>query len=280
MLKIMRVEGGLSFLEFGNPGGKTVIYFHGAPGAPEEFSLFDVYAKKHDLHVICYDRFSIDSSLQNQAYYKYLSNVIIDKADGDKIDVIGFSIGCHVAIQTSRYLGKTVRELHLISCAAPLDGTDFLNDMAGKKIFSVAMNHPFFFTLVSYWQVLLVKIAPNSLLKILFASAVGKDSTLSKTDDFRMFMKPILKRSFAVNIKGYIRDIKQYVTPWSDSVLTCSVKTHVWHGTSDNWSPVSMAEYIRDNNPAFSSLELMENLSHYSCLYKAIPKVCLQLEKS
>jgi hypothetical protein len=65
----MFLENQLKFVESGNIDGRTVIYFHGAPGSPEEISIFDEHAKKHNLHIICYDRFSIDSSLQYEAYY-------------------------------------------------------------------------------------------------------------------------------------------------------------------------------------------------------------------
>lgn len=253
----------MKFVECGNPDGKTVIYFHGAPGSPEEIFIFDDHAKKHDLHIICYDRFAIDSSLQNKAYYKYLANVIIDKANGRKIDIIGFSIGCHAAIETSLYLEGTIRELHLISCAAPLDAADFLNSMAGGKVFSIAMKYPTIFTVLSYWQTLLAKIAPIGLFKMLFSSAVGKDKPLSKTAD----------------VKGYIREINQYIIPWGKSILKCSANTHIWHGTSDNWSPVSMAKYLNENIATSSNLELLTGLSHYTCLYAAAPQICSQLEK-
>lgn len=270
----------MKFLQYGNPEGETVIYFHGAPGSPEESSIFDEHAKKHNLNIICYDRFVVDSSLQSQDYYKYLADVIIDKANGGQVDIIGFSIGCHAAIETSLYLGGTVREMHLISSAAPLDGADFLNGMAGKMVFSIAMKSPAIFTLLSYWQTLLAKIAPNVLFKMLFASAMGEDKLLSKTDEFKDYISSILIHCFNTNVKGYIREIKQYVTPWKDAVLKCSVDTYIWHGTSDNWSPVSMAKYLKENIPTSQNIDLMLGLSHYTCLYAAAPKICSQLEKT
>lgn len=266
-------------VEYGNLDGNTVIYFHGAPGSPDEASVFDEHAKKHNLNIICYDRFSIDSSLQNKAYYKYLASIILDKANGEQVDIIGFSIGCHAAIETSLYLEGTVRELHLISAAAPLDAGDFLQGIAGKMVFSIAMKQPTIFALLSYWQKFLVKVAPNILLKMLFASAMGEDKSLSKTPDFKSYISPILIQCFNINVKGYIREIRQYVAPWKESVIKCRANTHIWHGTSDNWSPVSMAKCLKMNLHASSKLELMKGLSHYSCLYSAAPRICTQLEK-
>lgn len=269
----------MKFLEYGSPEGKTVIYFHGAPGSPKECSIFDEHARKHNLNIVCYDRFSIDHLLQNEDYYKYLADVIIDKANGEQVDIIGFSIGCHAAIETSLYLENTVREMHLISSAAPLDGADFLNGMAGEMVFSIAMKHPAIFTLLSYLQTILANIAPSVLFKMLFATAMGEDKLLSKTAEFKDYISPVLTHCFNTNVKGYIREIKQYVTPWKGSVLKCSTNTHIWHGASDNWSPVSMAKYLKESIPTSQSLDLMMGLSHYTCLYAAVPKICLQLGK-
>jgi pimeloyl-ACP methyl ester carboxylesterase len=273
-------ENYLRFVEYGNPEGKTVIYFHGAPGSPEECSIFDGLAKEYGLNIVCFDRFAIDTSLKNKDYYKFLASAISDKAQGKKVDLIGFSIGCHTAIETSVYLDSSVRNLHLISAAAPLDAADFLDDMAGKMVFTLAMKRPTIFILLSYWQTLIAKIAPNVLFNLFFGSAKGEDETLSKSSVFKRYITPILAYCFSKNVKGYIRDIKQYVTHWNGSVMRCTSNTYIWHGTNDNWSPVSMAQYLNNNLPASSKLELMKGLSHYSCLHSAVPKICAQLAKA
>jgi len=274
------MESDLKFVEYGNPEGKTVIYFHGAPGSPEECSIFDKHAKEHGLNIVCYDRFSIDSSLQGQDYYKFLADAIIDKANGEQVDLIGFSIGCHAAIEVSLHLETTVRNLHLISAAAPLDADNFLDGMAGKIVFSIAMKQSTIFTLLSYWQALIAKLAPSILFKMLFASSTGEDKELSKTTAFKGYITPVLTHCFNINVKGYIREITQYVIPWKESMLKCNSNTHIWHGISDNWSPVSMAHYLKENMSASANLELIAGLSHYSCLYTVVPKVCSQIAKA
>ena len=274
------MENKLKFVEYGNPEGETVIYFHGTPGSPEECSIFEKHAKEHNLNIVCFDRFSIDSSLKGQDYYKFLAEAIADKSNGEKVDFIGFSIGCHAAIETSVYLKNNVRNLHLISAAAPLDADDFLDGMAGKMVFSIAMKQPIVFTLLSYWQALIAKLAPNALFKMLFASATGEDKELSKTKAFMGYITPVLTHCFTDNVSGYIREINQYIAPWKASVLKISSNTHIWHGINDNWSPVGMAHYLKKNIPAPSNLELMEGLSHYTCLYAAAPKICSELAKA
>lgn len=276
----MPMEVNLKFDQYGDADGKTVIYFHGAPGSPEECAVFDEHAKEHRLKVICFDRFSVDSSVKGEDYYKYLARVIEEVSSGKSVDIIGFSIGCHAAIKTCTYLGKSAQNLHLVSAAAPLECGDYLDEMAGKVVFSIAMKQPIVFKMLSYWQALLSKAVPAILYKMLFASAAGEDLNLSKTKAFQDYISSILSHCFNSNTTGYIREINQYVTPWSDAVLTCRADTHIWQGSDDNWSPVGMAAYLHEHIPAKSHLELMEGLSHYSCLYAAAPKICARIAEA
>jgi pimeloyl-ACP methyl ester carboxylesterase len=269
----------LKFDEYGDPAGKTVVYFHGAPGSSVECSIFEKHAKEYGLNIICYDRFSTDLSLQGKAYYQFLAKIIKDKCNGDQIDIIGFSIGCHVALETCIYLSDQVRNLHLISAAAPLDGGDFLEDMAGGIVFSLAIKYPAIFTLLSYWQKLLAKVAPKLLFKMLFASAAGKDKELSESKEFEDYITPLLQSCFNTNVNGYIREIKQYVSSQEVSIYDCVANTHIWHGASDNWSPISMATHLAETIPGCTNIEIMRGLSHYSCLFESTKKICQQLAK-
>lgn len=113
------------------------------------------------LTIICFDRFSIDHSTAGDAYYQLLAQAISKQAAGKKVDVIGFSIGAFIALQTCRYLGNRVRSLHLISAAAPWDAGVFLENMAGKQVFQLAKTWPILFVLLSYWQGLLVLLFPG-----------------------------------------------------------------------------------------------------------------------
>lgn len=270
----------LKFCHYGANNGWIVIYFHGAPGAPEECAVFDRYAKENGLTFICYDRLFIDFSISGEAYYQFLAREISKLADGKPVDFIGFSIGAFVALQTSRYMANGVRSLHMISAVAPLEAGDFLNAMAGKQVFQMAKAFPVLFVLLSYWQKLLALLFPNALFHLLFASAAGKDRALADNADFRASISKILRSCFVGNIQGYIREIIAYVQPWETALSEISVNTRIWQGAEDNWSPKSMAEYLKSAIPGCSHIEIMEGLSHYSCLYEAVPKICKQLGKT
>lgn len=267
----------LKFSQFGSDNGRVVIYFHGAPGAPDECTIFDRYGKEHGLRFICFDRFSIDISIADEAYYRLLAKEISKQAAGEKVDVIGFSIGAFIALQACRHLADQVRNLHLVSAAAPIEAGHFLDAMDGKQVFRLAKVFPLLFLLLSYWQGLLALLFPNALFRLLFAGAVGEDKALAADHEFHSGMCKVLRSCFTGRVRGYARDIRAYVRPWNDKLSGIGVNTHIWHGADDNWSPVSMATYLQSAIPGWTSTEIFQGLSHYSCLYRAAPDICRQL---
>lgn len=270
----------LQYSQFGAANGQIVIYFHGTPGAPNECAVFDIYGKEYDLTFICFDRYAIESSITGEAYFKFLANEIINAFPGAKVDVIGFSIGTFIALQTCRYLTNEVRSLHLVSAAAPLEANNFLDSMAGKIVFQLAKASPLLFVLLSYWQRLLALYFPNTLFGLLFASAVGGDRDLVANRQFQSSIVNGLKWCFINHVPGYAREIKAYVRPWKNTLSMVSANTFLWHGAEDNWSPMLMAEYLKSAIPNCVATKIFDGLSHYSCLYTAAPEICQLLSKS
>jgi pimeloyl-ACP methyl ester carboxylesterase len=265
---------------FGSPDGSIVMYFHGVPGAISEAQLFDDPAKANGLKIICQDRFALDANFTKPEYFQTLADDICRLSPGKQVDIVGFSVGAFVALQVWRLIPHQVHSLHLVSPAAPLEGGDFLKEMAGKQVFWLAREWPVLFKLLSYWQCLLARYFPNSLFEMLFASAVAGDKTLATNTDFKKSINGVLKECFCNNAAGYLRDVLAYVAPWQDTLSKVAVKTHLWHGDQDNWSPCAMSAYLKQQIPAYADIHLQEGLSHYSCLYAAVPTICELLRHS
>ena len=270
----------MKFSQVGSDNGHIVVYFHGAPGALDECNIFDLEGKTHGLTFICLDRFSVSPSINGEAYYKLLAAEISRIADGKQVDIVGFSIGAFIALQTSRHMANGVRSLHLVSAAAPLDSGNYLEAMAGKQVFKLAKAAPVLFILLSCWQGLLAWLSPNTLFRLLFASAAGEDKGLAANREFRTDMIKALKACFIGRVRGYARDIDLYVRPWKATLAEVSVNTHIWHGAEDNWSPPLMAEYLKSAIPGCTSTKVFNGLSHYSCLYQAAPEISNLLSKA
>lgn len=267
----------LTYRQFGADCGRPVFYFHGTPGSPDECQVFDRYGKAHNLTVICYDRSAIDPQLQGSAYYRRLADEIADRAAGKAVDFIGFSIGAFIALQVCRVMNGHVRSLHLISAAAPLDAGSFIDLAAGKAVFRLAQNHPSAFLWLARLQGLLANVSPGLLFRLLFTSAAGEDKVLIAEGAFQTTISRALKSCLS-HPQAYARDIKAYVQPWKESLPDIAVNTFIWHGAEDNWSPVSMAIYLESVLPNCSKTTILDGLSHYSCLYRSAPTICMSID--
>lgn len=268
------LPGQLPFSQYGAATGPLLIYFHGAPGAPQEAAVFDAAAKAQGLRVLAVDRFAAPIGLQGEAYFEALAAQIKQVGRGEKLVLVGFSIGAFVALRTNRYLEGQVETLHLISAAAPLDGGDFLAAMAGQTVFRLARAAPPLFLLLSAWQALLARFAPRALFKLLFASAQASDKALADDAEFQALLVPMLRACFTANLRGYVRDVCAYVQPWQSALAQVRVPAQLWHGAQDNWSPPAMASYLQTALPRCSAVQRMEGQSHYGCLLKAAPLIC------
>ena len=234
--------------------------------------------KRSRLKIICFDRSSIDISFYQESYYQQLASQIKLMANGGFVNFIGFSIGTHIALEVSAFLNDEIINIHLISAAAPIKADDFIDNMAGRFIFKLAMERPLLFRLLTKYQGMMALLAPRILLNMLFAGSKGKDKELIKLRYFRNYITPMLRSFFHNRANGYMRDINLYVT-WEGNLSRHTSRVHLWHGTEDNWCPISMASYLCHEIPGATCVEVMEGLSHYSCLFSAAPKVCAQLEK-
>ena len=258
---------------------RIVVYFHGAPGAPAESEIFHASAAKYGLNIVSHNRFAVDKNISAESYFQLLASNITMLAKDRQIDVIGFSIGAFAALQVCQLIPDKIKNLHLISPAAPLDCGDFINHMAGKSVFRLAKNYPSLFKILSYWQRLLAKYCPKLLVKMLFASAVAEDKVLIQSAHFQSWIGRVLQDCFSQNVTGYIREIRAYVSPWNVSFKDTTIKAHLWHGNQDNWSPFTMSEYLSQQFSGNLPIHRLIGLSHYSCLFKAVPEICEQLGK-
>ena len=109
---------------------------------------------------------------------------------------------------------------------------------------------------------------------MLFASAAAADQALVADPAFQSGITKVLSSCFSGRVRGYARDVGAYVQPWNTTLSEITVKTHIWHGAQDNWSPRPMADYLASALSGGTSPKIFDGLSHYSCLYRAAPEIC------
>jgi pimeloyl-ACP methyl ester carboxylesterase len=250
---------------------EAIIYLHGGPGSPDELSLFDGVQLDVDFAP---DRFVLFAGCKSAAAFDRLANDIDGRFVDRPLHLVGFSMGGYVALELAYRLGKRVARIDLIAPAAPLEGGDFLNKMAGKALFSIAQGHPVWLGIVMAVQKGLVKILPSVVYKMLYANAVGQDLALAKDPQFRARVIAMLRHCYGNGAVGLGREVRSYVRPWVGILPTINAPVTLWQGSADNWVLPEMADFLVQALPN-AQLQKIAGASHYSTLRYAFGKIAI-----
>lgn len=241
------------------------LYFHGLPGSASELMLFGAEAavrasgfaiapRNFPTRPVSADRFALIADA-------------IRREHGDRpLRLIGFSLGAAAALRVAPLLGPQVERIDLVSAAAPLDLGSYLDGMAGAPVFRLARDHPTAFHLLVKSQALLARAFPAMLYSALFRTAQGRDQALSQDPGFRSGIIRILRECLVDNLDSYRSELQLYVRDWSQSLEKVDQPVHLFHGRSDNWSPVAMATDLANHLKSCAALNIVDDGSHYSTL--------------
>lgn len=260
------------------------VYFHGQPGSPDELHLVRPGDWASSENLFAPDRATDRPELALGPYLDHLTTTIVQKFPIGPIRLIGFSLGGPVAIEVALRLiekaGDRDLKLDLISAAAPLGCGDFLPDMAGGVVFSMARDRPRLFALLTRVQGWLARLAPRTLFAQIFDTAAGADADLAHNPAFQTTLKGVLAHSLGRGARGYRREILGFVALTPARLAGLKTPVTLWQGQADNWTPPAMAKALSRALPNIRAVRTFTGLSHYSTLQAALPEILGALEET
>lgn len=174
-----------------------MIYFcHGVPGGPDDAQLL----MSVDPEFIAPNLFQ-DGVFVPEDQFDALTEGAFDGA----VHLVGFSIGAMAAVRIAAAFPARVGKLTLISPAAPLALGDFLPDMAGRPVFKIAMRSPFLLMGLVAAQDLIMRLAPNLLIRQLFGTA---DAELLTKPAFQTILRAGLRNGLCDHPTAYAQAIR------------------------------------------------------------------------
>jgi pimeloyl-ACP methyl ester carboxylesterase len=253
---------------------EALIYLHGGPGSPDELNLFDGVGLDVDYAP---DRFVLFVGCKSAEAFDRLANDIDCHFPRRPLHLVGFSMGGYVALELAYRLEKRVARIDLIAPAAPLEGGDFLNKMAGRALFSIAQRHPVWLGIATIAQRVLAQFLPSVVYKMLYANAVGLDRALAKDPKFKAQVIAMLRQCYGKGAAGLEREITSYVRPWAGILPSIIAPVTLWQGSVDNWVLPEMADFLAQSMPNVQ-LRKIPGASHYTTLRYAFCKLQLSLQ--
>ena len=182
------------------------------------------------------------------------------------VHLVGFSLGTLAAINIAARRPDLVARMTLISPAAPLQLGNFLPEMAGKLVFTLALRAPLILRMLTKAQAFAAAVAPNVLINLLFAKAGPAERDLLGRPEFRNLVRRGLRHSLGAQQSSYLRYIAAYVDDWTDQLEAITCPVALWHGDADTWSPPQMSDALKRKIPARTQLHIVPSGEHYGTM--------------
>jgi pimeloyl-ACP methyl ester carboxylesterase len=238
----------LGYAEWGDHGGRPLLYFHGWPGSRLEGRLGDEAARAQGVRLIALDRpgMGLSDYQPRRALVDWPVDVSqVTAALGlDRFAVLGISGGGPYAAACAWKLSEQLAGAGIVSCLAPLDIPGAMVGMGQRNRLS--------FQLVGRLGILRralfaamgmsVRRHPDRILERGVAADVDK-KYLDRLD-VRKVLVESLSEAFQGGSRGPAWEMGLYARPWGFRLEDIRTPVYLSHGEQDANAPVTMGRYL------------------------------------
>jgi pimeloyl-ACP methyl ester carboxylesterase len=242
----------MGYAEFGTATGRTVLWFHGTPGArrqiPEDARRM---AAALDLRIIGVDRAGTGRS--TSYLHKHILDsaidveMLLDQLDVDRFAVVGLSGGGPYALATAYAMPDRVVAAGILGGVVPNVGPESMEGGVVGSLAGLRGTLPWVrLPLSRLLQVLIFALGPvGSPALDLFArfSPEGDRIVLQRDDIKAMFLEDLMGNSRG-GLAGPLNDLSLFLRPWGFSVRDITVPVRWWHGDADHFVPLDQARHL------------------------------------
>lgn len=246
----------LAYLEWGDPTGFPVFYFHGNPSSRLEAGFVDQYAWRHGFRLIATDRPGFGrSTFQKDRRFTDWPGDVTALADGLSIDAFGVA-------------GHSGAGPHLFACACMLDplrlkfvgalgpwGPMATAEIAAKmnmldRLFAkVARRIPWTMRAAFAPIGWIIKHQPRLFLSMMKSALSPSDKQVVGEPDFAAFLQADMIEAFRQGGKGGAHEAFIAYNDWGFDISSIKVPTHIWLGDEDVFVSREMGRYLERTIP-------------------------------
>ena len=246
----------LAFMEWGDPDGFPVFYFHGTPGSRLEGAFADQAARRNGFRLIATDRPGFGrSSFQRHRRFADWPADVCALADGLRIGAFGvvghsgggphlFACGAFIAPARLKFVGALgpwgpVATPEVQSSLNALD-TAFARVARRLPVIMHAAFAPL------GWS---ARLWPRLFFSIMKSSVSPADRLVMGNEDFLRVFRTVEREAFRQGSRGAAHEALIAYTDWGFKIDAVGVPTHIWLGVEDVFVPNAMGRYIEQTIP-------------------------------
>ncbi len=232
----------LAYTEFGDPGGRPVLFFHGTPGYRRNPWATDAQLRSAGVRLIAPDRPGVSRSTP-QPRRRLLDwpddvEYLTDALGLDQFAVVGFSNGGPHAAACAYKLSPRLSGTALVAPMPPLDQPDTLRRLGVPAwYYPLARRAPWALRTLFAALAALPRRNPQRAERILLSDASDADR--------RLFAQPELAGRFGADLagagsRGVADDERVMPQPWGFEPAHVHSPVHLWLGEHDRLVPADV----------------------------------------
>ena len=238
----------LGYAEWGDPGGRPLLYFHGWPGSRAEARLGDEAARARGVRFIAIDRPGMGlSEFQPRRTLADWPDDVLQLAAAlalDRFAVLGVSGGGPYAAACAWKLSDRLTRAGIVSCLAPLDVPGATAGMSrqNRLAFQLVGRLSVLRRLLMASSGVSVRRHPDRVLESGVGAAV--DKKYLDRPDVRKALVESLSEAFRSGSRGPAWEMGLYARPWGFRLEHIRTPVYLSHGEQDANAPVTMGRYL------------------------------------
>lgn len=234
----------LGFAEYGSPGGKPLLYFHGTPSSRLEGG-FHYLGLRHGARILSLDRpgFGLSTFQPHRRLLDWPSDVteFAQKLGLNTYRILGCSGGGPHALACAKAIPRNqLKGVGILSGGAPPEAQEeemSLLHRTARKLRSLRQDW------INARFIKYVDPAAISLEKI--ANLSEAELGITPTKEVLRMQRKNLRESFRQGAQGYFEESQIFSTPWGFDLEDIDFKgVRLWCGDEDKQAPVSTARWM------------------------------------
>lgn len=281
--RMVRLRDGrrLGYAEYGHPGGRPVLFFHGLGTTRVICPPDDGTALQQGIRLVAVDRpgIGISDPRPGRRLLDWPADVVqlADQLAIDRFAVVGWSGGGPYAAACGYLLPDRVERVGLVSSPAPLAGVPEADYMRRfhRTAARTAHRAPWMIRLALWHWGRPQRRDPARFFDRSVATMNGSDRDILAEPALRVRMIESSGELYRHGGRGLYDEALVLARRWGFDPSDIRVPVHVWHGDMDETVPVRMAHYVARAIPGCDATFYPEDGHHL--LYRRWPEILARL---
>lgn len=264
----------LGVVEYGDPCGFPVFYFHGQPACRLEAAILSDHARTAHCRLIAVDRpgIALSSPQSRRTILDWaddvssLANSVIEEKDSKRsFSIVGFSSGGPYAVACAHRLRHAgLMRVAIVSGVKSPEFSQVPGGTAGR-LFELRRRHPRFARMLVVGYARLCRRRPTAAIHQMTKRMARADQHLFRNCAYRDAFLQGVHESMRQGPCGILDDGLLLSTCWNIPLGEITLPVSIWHGACDKTVSVAAAHKLAEQIPA-SHLTIVANEGHVSLL--------------